>query len=221
MITCITNGKIYIGSTYNFDFRIKEHKNLLKKNKHRNSSLQKDFNEFGESKFLFELVEFCSNYLEREQWFIKFFKPDYNKIFVRSIIYDKKYIEKFKKQIIIEDNGCWSFRGNKKSYTSVKYFFKKSTTFHRLSYYIFNGEFPEYLKVLHSCNNKWCGNPKHLSVGTDRENRTQASNDGIGCKLNLEIVKYIRLLATQKVATLEIQNFSKKSIQYRDFYQVN
>ena len=45
------------------------------------------------------------------------------------------------------------------------------TTAHRLSYRYFRGEIFDAMDVLHSCDNPPCYNPKHLYLGTDRDNQ--------------------------------------------------
>ncbi len=52
-----TNGKIYIGSTINFERRRKEHFRHLKYNKHKNKHLQSAYN-LGD-KFIFKIIEVC------------------------------------------------------------------------------------------------------------------------------------------------------------------
>lgn len=42
---------------------------------------------------------------------------------------------------------------------------------HRFAYSLINGEIPDGLVVLHSCDTPACVNPDHLSVGTDSDNQ--------------------------------------------------
>ena len=51
------NGKIYIGSTKNFNKRWVTHKYLLRLNKHENKHLQYAWNKYGEVHFEFIKVE--------------------------------------------------------------------------------------------------------------------------------------------------------------------
>lgn len=56
-ITNTINGKMYIGSTKNFNKRMKQHLTNLRKNIHINPILQKSFNKHGESAFAFTILE--------------------------------------------------------------------------------------------------------------------------------------------------------------------
>ena len=49
---------------------------------------------------------------------------------------------------------------------------------HRLSYEIHHGEIPEGKLILHSCDNKRCVNPDHLSVGDHSRNIKEAWERG-------------------------------------------
>jgi len=57
-ITNIINNKIYVGSTVSkFNRRWNCHKSTLRRNIHKNKYLQRAWNKYGESNFIFEIVE--------------------------------------------------------------------------------------------------------------------------------------------------------------------
>lgn len=68
----LVNGKCYYGSSKNIKKRWKTHLNQLRKNKHINSILQNAWNKYGETNFVFELVEECNlkNLFEVEQKYL-------------------------------------------------------------------------------------------------------------------------------------------------------
>jgi len=71
------NGKLYIGSSKNIENRFKEHKTMLKNNKHHSSHLQNSWNKYHENNFLFdkiENVEKLDNLLSRESFYIEKYK---------------------------------------------------------------------------------------------------------------------------------------------------
>lgn len=76
-ITCIKNGRFYIGSAKNILKRSKRHLTDLKLNKHINIHLQRAYDKYGESSFIFEIVEYCDLYdlLIREQYYLDLLKP--------------------------------------------------------------------------------------------------------------------------------------------------
>jgi group I intron endonuclease len=51
------NGKILLGSSLNLHGPLNAHKFMLTIGSHRNKVLQKEWNEFGEDKFVFEVLE--------------------------------------------------------------------------------------------------------------------------------------------------------------------
>jgi group I intron endonuclease len=75
LIQCITNGRSYIGQSKNLDSRIKDHIYKLRKRKHNNIHLQRTFNKYGESCFLFTELIVCNfeNLDKYERFYIKLF----------------------------------------------------------------------------------------------------------------------------------------------------
>jgi group I intron endonuclease len=63
----IENGKRYIGKGNNIRRRLAEHKKDLRKNNHKNDHLQKSWNKYGETHFIFYILEYCSCE-ETSQW---------------------------------------------------------------------------------------------------------------------------------------------------------
>ena len=53
----VVNGKILLGSSLNLEGPLNGHKFMLKIGRHRNRALQKEWNEFGEDKFTFDILE--------------------------------------------------------------------------------------------------------------------------------------------------------------------
>lgn len=74
----LKNNKFYIGSSNNLHKRFIHHKNSLLKNKHHNKYLQNAWNKYGEENFKFEIVEYCYNNFEKEQYYLDSLKPQYN-----------------------------------------------------------------------------------------------------------------------------------------------
>ena len=53
----LTNGKVLLGSSLNLEGPLNSHRFMLSIGKHRNEALQKDWNEVGGDKFVFEILE--------------------------------------------------------------------------------------------------------------------------------------------------------------------
>ena len=90
-LTCIyqikndINGKIYIGSTVNFDQRKKGHLSLLKNCNHPNHHLQSSFSKYGEDSFSFSIVKVVDIVSLREE---EDFYIEKNKSYDRKIGYN-------------------------------------------------------------------------------------------------------------------------------------
>ena len=57
MVKNTANGKVLLGSSLNLEGPLNSHKFMLTIGRHRNAAVQKDWNEFGGDKFVFEILE--------------------------------------------------------------------------------------------------------------------------------------------------------------------
>jgi hypothetical protein len=75
--------------------------------------------------------------------------------------------------------GCWEWQGavNTAGYGGIGDR-GKTLYVHRLVYAATVGPIPEKYDVMHSCDNRLCVRPDHLTVGTRRENMLDASRKG-------------------------------------------
>lgn len=90
-----------------------------------------------------------------------------------------EHLKRFFERHVIKQDGCWGWNGklHKSGYTSMMYG-KTQTNGHRISYMIHKGSIPEGLLVLHKCDNRSCTNPKHLFLGTHKDNVIDMYNKG-------------------------------------------
>lgn len=101
------NGKFYIGSSVNVEFRILKHLSHLRRNVHRNAHLQAAFNRYGEDAFDFQLMEICQReqLLEREQHYIDTLRPDYNVCLVAGNTLGYKHTDQAKAKMSMQRIG--------------------------------------------------------------------------------------------------------------------
>jgi len=81
-ITNVKNGKFYIGSSKDIEFRWNEHKKHLNGGYHINNKLQNAWNFYGKESFEFSIIEITNeiDLLVREQFYLDMFKPHMKEI---------------------------------------------------------------------------------------------------------------------------------------------
>lgn len=105
-----------------------------------------------------------------------------------NIYQDDSYIRKVKevvyKSVTVSDDGCWVWKGQGTRYCYLRV--RMGTTgvyeqvgVHRLLFILCKGPIPSNMVVRHLCHNKYCVNPEHLELGTQKQNYADnVSNKG-------------------------------------------
>jgi plasmid maintenance system antidote protein VapI len=88
--------------------------------------------------------------------------------------------ERFKTFVEAHPNGCWLWTGGRMSAAGYGMFYLDGRTIgaHCASHILFNGPIPDGFVVKHSCDDKRCANPAHLSAGTHQENMQESMDRG-------------------------------------------
>lgn len=102
----------------------------------------------------------------------------------------------FIKKIEISED-CWSWRGAKQGKGYGRFWNgRRLVLAHRFSYEFFTGTIPRGALVCHICDNPSCVNPKHLFLGTHKDNAIDMISKGRGrnqtTKLSFKIADRIR-----------------------------
>lgn len=95
---------------------------------------------------------------------------------------------------------CWLWTGKSKTefgYGRISYFGKPERA-HRVAYILYVGKIPTGKHVLHTCDIPLCVNPKHLYIGSNKENgRDRSARNRIAIGENNPLSKYPnRLVST-------------------------
>ena len=90
-----------------------------------------------------------------------------------TVSYDKSYI---RKRIIETESGCWNWQRavGSHGYGALS----RGRLSHRVAYEAFIGPIPQWMLVLHHCDNRLCCNPEHLFLGSHGDNSKDAQRKG-------------------------------------------
>lgn len=102
------------------------------------------------------------------------------------------------------EDACWNWQRwiTRSGYGEAR-MFGQNCPAHRVAYELVKGPIRHGLFVLHSCDNRACCNPAHLSLGTHRDNMDDMLRKGRnafgerqgGSKLTVDDVRHIREIA--------------------------
>lgn len=127
-------------------------------------------------------------------------------------------------------SGCWNWPQSVNKQTGYGQFHaeidaSRNQTAHRVSYLINKGAVPLGSDVMHSCDNRRCFNPDHLSAGSRADNLADMRNKGranfgvrpsledhANSKLTVEAVLAIRSSQESDVALAERYGVSKSAV---------
>lgn len=86
--------------------------------------------------------------------------------------------KRFSKKINFTDS-CWLWSATKNDKGYGQYYADGRLMYaHRFSWTLFNGQIPNGLNVLHKCDVPNCVNPKHLFLGTQKDNTKDMFDKG-------------------------------------------
>lgn len=122
-------------------------------------------------------------------------------------------LDRFEEKVVrIPFDTCWWWIGsrNPDGYGSF-WFEEKIVRAHQVSYRMFVGEITPGLKVLHSCDEPSCVNPRHLRLGTQKENVQDAIKRG---RWPMGLNKHNAKLSPEDAA--QIKKLRRQGMKYDD-----
>lgn len=99
---------------------------------------------------------------------------------------------------VVKTSECWLWQGRpgKKGYGSIRWN-GLSMRAHRVSYILAHGSVDPGLLCCHTCDNRLCVNPKHLFLGTAKDNSDDMRSKGRAVYLSGRASPHAKLSDTQ------------------------
>lgn len=123
--------------------------------------------------------------------------------------------ERFFSKINKIENGCWEWNGakNEQGYGKLGIDYKVYSA-HRVSYELHYKKIPNNVFVCHKCDNPSCCNPKHLFLGTHKQNMFDRNSKNRQLKgIQMPLAK----LSEEDV--IEIKNLLLSGMKQKDIAQ--
>lgn len=107
----------------------------------------------------------------------------------KTDMFDRQLYKKLRSKVRIDEHGCWIWTGSaflKRKYAAHRYGHTamkingiwRTRTTHRAMWYALYGWPKKPLCVCHKCDVPLCCNPKHLFLGTHRDNMQDSKQKG-------------------------------------------
>jgi hypothetical protein len=148
---------------------------------------------------------------------------------IEDVEHFKKIItERIKKNVTINENGCWIWNlgKHKQGYGKIVYWngterFHLNT--HRAAWLAFKGEIPDGLIVLHKCPGDYqpaCCNPDHMKLGTYKENKIDEIRQRHNGEYHINVGKEHPLSKLDEKKVLKIRKLHKTGISMKELANI-